>query len=159
MHFYLVWHTGDSAHWRGSITWSAHSDDFKLSFLSVMRYRQKKHCLHFPPPCLSLSSSHAEQGRNLASQHKSYRDTIFEGDSLQGVAVCNPMLNEFLPQGRCDAGGAAVRADLRPGQTLGQFALWLGTRPGPREDGLAESSSSIPHRQDGRKLRHLLLNK
>lgn len=59
----------------------------------------------------------------IPSQCESYRDTIFEGDPLQGVAVCNPMLNEFLPQRGRDAGGAAVRADLSPGQTLGQFAL------------------------------------
>lgn len=33
------------------------------------------------------------------------------------------MLNEFLSQRGGDAGGAAVRADLSPGQALGQFAL------------------------------------
>lgn len=112
-----------------------------------------------PPPVYLSHLLRQNKDTNIASQCKSYRDTIFESDPLQGVAVCNPMLNEFLPQRGCDAGGAAVRADLSPGQTLGQFALGLGTGSGPREDGLAESSSSIPHRQDGRKLRHLLLNR
>ena len=74
------------------------------------------------------------------------------------------MLNEFLSQRSGDAGGAAVRADLGSGQALGQLALRLGTRPGPRKDGSnrsggTETSSSIPQRQDGRELRHLLLNK
>lgn len=152
MHVYLVWHIDNAA--RAKV-------DRWISTLMTVNYFVCQRCVGdgrgSPTPGLSLSSSHAERGHNLASQCASYRDTIFEGDPLQGVAVCNPMLNEFLPQGGRDAGGAAVRADLSPGQALGQFALRLGTRSGPREDGLAESSSSIPHRQDGRKLRHLLL--
>lgn len=88
-----------------------------------------------------------------------YRNTVFESNPLQGITVCNPMLYVFLPQWGRDASGASVWTDLGPGQALGQFALWLGTGPGPREDGLTKSSPSIPHRQDGRKLRHLLLNK
>lgn len=88
----------------------------------------------------------------------SHRDSVFESDALQGITVCNPMLYELLPQRGRHAGRAPVGADLGPGQALGQFTLGLGAGPGPREDGLTESSSSssIPHRQDGRELRHLL---
>lgn len=57
------------------------------------------------------------------AEKRPYRDTVFESNPLQSIAVCNPMLYVFLPQGGRDAGCAAVRADLGPGQTLGQFAL------------------------------------
>lgn len=65
------------------------------------------------------------------------------------------MLYVFLPQGGRDASCATVRADLGSGQTLGQFTLGLGTGSGSRKDRLYKTSSSIPDRQDRRKLRHL----
>lgn len=150
-HLYLVGYIGNSARTREGLP----TNDFELSSLQLMLYR------HPPPSQPSLLVSGpccpAEPGPSVARQRQSHRDTIFEGDPLQGVAVCHPMLHELLPQGGRHAGSAAVRADLRPGQALGQLALRLGTGSGPREDGLAESSSSsIPHRQDGRELRHLL---
>lgn len=52
-----------------------------------------------------------------------YRHTVFESNPLQGITVCNPMLYVLLPQRGRDAGCASVRADLGPGQALGQFAL------------------------------------
>jgi len=104
---------------------------------------------------------------NVKFIHISHRDSVSEGDPLQGVAVCNPMLHELLPQGRRDAGRAAVRADLGAGQALGQLAVRLGARPGPGpgedrrrlpEEESPRRASSIPQRQHGRKLRHLPLS-
>ena len=102
---------------------------------------------------------HVSQFRMSHITHitSSYRYSVFQGDPLQGVTVGHPVLQELLPQRRRHAGRAAVRADLGPGQALGQLAVRLGARPGPGEDGLAEASpSSIPQRQHGRELRHLL---
>lgn len=85
-----------------------------------------------------------------------HRHAVLERDALQGIAVCYSMLDVFLPQWRRHAGRATVRSGLGAGQALGQLAFRFRAGPGAGEQGLAQPTSPIAQRQDGRELRHLL---